>query len=120
MDLDKPGLFLQGLATYGPDGEPLPGPTLQLDIVRACFEYSQASGIACTAFLGDDCVTTWMDEHLKELHERYFEPLAQVHAPTWSASPYVSMLLCTCQSTPLSSMRPVVVALATFCVFKCS
>ena len=73
-----PGLFLQGLASYGPDGAMLPGPSLSTDVVRACFDYAAAEGIGCTAFLGDTCVTLQLDEYLEKLHTRYFEPLAQV------------------------------------------
>ena len=75
-----PGVFLQGLATYGPAGEYLPGPVLDPAIVRECLEYSQDSGLACTAFLGDDCVAPWVDEHLQKLHTVYYEPASQVLA----------------------------------------
>jgi hypothetical protein len=76
--MDGPGLYLQGLATYGPAGEALPGPSLQPDIVQLCFEYSETSSVACLAFLGDTCVSTSMDPCLEELHTRYYEPLAEV------------------------------------------
>lgn len=89
MHSSGPGLFLQGLASYGPDGAMLPGPSLGGDVVRECFEYSRDSGVACVAFLGDDCVTTRLDAYLEELHTRYFEPLAQVRGPrciAWTSS----------------------------------
>jgi hypothetical protein len=72
-----PGLFLQGLVSYGPDGKLLEAPTLASDVVRRCFEYAEASNVGCTAFLGDECVTLKLDHHLRELHSRYFEPLAK-------------------------------------------
>jgi hypothetical protein len=72
-----PGLFVQGLIAYGPDGQLLVCPTLAPDVVRRCFEYAESSKVGCTAFLGDECVTMKLDRHLKELHTRYFEPLAK-------------------------------------------
>lgn len=86
MHENGPGVFLQGLATYGPAGETLPGPTLPPQIVQLCFEYSAASGTACVAFLGDVCVSTKMDPFLKELHTVYYEPLAEVGTRLSSAS----------------------------------
>jgi hypothetical protein len=78
VDIGGPGVFLQGLATYGPDGSLLDGPSLPWDVVRKCFEYSERERVSLCAFLGDTCVTTRMTSVLEELHVRYYEPLAQV------------------------------------------
>jgi hypothetical protein len=75
-----PGAFLQGLATYGPSGNLLPGPSLPPDVVRSCFDFSRDAEIACVAFLGDTCVSTAMRPYVRELHTRYYEPLAEVRA----------------------------------------
>jgi hypothetical protein len=76
-----PGVFLQGLATYGPDGQLLEGASLPWTIVEDCFRYSEAENVALCAFLGDECVTTFMSPYLQELHTVYYEPLAQVSSP---------------------------------------
>lgn len=74
----SPGVFIQGLTTYGPTGTLLDGPVLSPHIVQLCFEFAAASGTACLAFLGDTCVATRMDPFIEELHTVYYEPLAQV------------------------------------------
>jgi hypothetical protein len=79
--MQGPGLFLQGLATYGPAGEYLPGPLLERTVVRRCLQYALDSGIACTAFLGDTCAAPFVDAHLERLHSVYYEPPSQVRAP---------------------------------------
>jgi len=74
-----PGIFLQGLAVYGPTGDLLPGGAcLPPDVVRGCFAYAAAAEVPCVAFLGDTCVTLQMAPELLELHTRYYEPLASV------------------------------------------
>jgi hypothetical protein len=73
-----PGVFLQGLATYGPAGNLLPGPSLPADVVRLCFNFSRDTDVACVAFLGDTCVSTAMRPYVRELNTRYYEPLAEV------------------------------------------
>lgn len=73
-----PGVFLQGLATYDPNGSLLPGPSLPADVVRSCFAFAEDHGVACVAFLGDTCVSTQMREYVRELHTRYYEPLADI------------------------------------------
>lgn len=77
-----PGVFLQGLATYGPDGELLEGSSLPWSVVQDCFQYSEKQNVALCAFLGDECVTTRMSPFLEELHFVYYEPLAQVSCRT--------------------------------------
>lgn len=73
-----PGVFLQGLATYGPCGSLLQGPSLEWDVVEAALRFAEDKRIACCAFLGDTCAATFMTPYLEELHTRYYEPLSQV------------------------------------------
>eukprot|EP00892_Ulva_mutabilis_P006781 jgi/Ulvmu1/4475/UM002_0200.1 len=73
-----PGVFLQGLATYGPSGEPLRGPSLEWSVVETALQFAEEQRISCCAFLGDTCATTFMTPYLKELHTRYYEPLSEV------------------------------------------
>lgn len=74
----SPGIFLQGLATYGPSGSLLPGPSLDWDVVDAAFRFAEAEQISCCAFLGDTCATTFMTPYIEELHSVFYEPLSQV------------------------------------------
>lgn len=73
-----PGVFLQGLAVYGPHGAPLPGPALEWPVVERALRFAEERRIACCAFLGDACAATFMNPFLEELHTRYYEPLSEV------------------------------------------
>ena len=73
-----PGVFLQGLATYGPSGTLLQGPSLDWDVVETALQFAEEKRISCCAFLGDTCAATFMTPYLKELHTRYYEPLSEV------------------------------------------
>lgn len=71
-----PGIFLQGLVVHGMGGTLLPGEYLPSSIVQRAFDFAKESGISLSGFLGDTAVCLQLDGNLKELHERYHEPLA--------------------------------------------
>lgn len=79
-----PGIFLQGLAVHGVSGDLIAGGEVEPEVVRAAFQFAAASNIAVCGFLGETCVTIRMTAEVAELHERYYEPLAEV-APTLDA-----------------------------------
>ncbi len=73
-----PGVFLQGLAVHGRDGRQLSDAALPAAVVRRAFEWAGRAGVSCVAFLGDECATLELTPELRELHARYYEPLAAV------------------------------------------
>jgi hydroxymethylpyrimidine pyrophosphatase-like HAD family hydrolase len=86
----NPGLFLQGLAVHGFNGDLIGGGCLNSDIVSAAFQYSMDTGTPICGFLGDECVTIGsMTPEIEELHTRYYEPLAAV-------APSVEAVLAAC------------------------
>ena len=60
-----PGIFLQGLAVHGANGEALPGAALDRAVVAAAFEYAARTGTPLCAFLGDTCSTLRMTPELE-------------------------------------------------------
>jgi len=94
---NNPGLFLQGLAVHGFDGELIGGGCLTSDIVASAFQYSVSTGTPICGFLGDECVTIGsMTPEIEELHTRYYEPLAAV-------APSVDAVLAACSSSSFLS-----------------
>ncbi|KAL4528549.1 hypothetical protein Ndes2437A_g03114 [Nannochloris sp. 'desiccata'] len=90
VGLNNPGLFLQGLAVHGLNGDLIGGGCLTSDIVAAAFQYSLNTGTPICGFLGDECVTIGsMTPEIEELHMRYYEPLADV-------APSVDAVLAAC------------------------
>lgn len=90
-----PGVFLQGLAVHGTDGAQLSDAALPPGVVSAAFEWSRGSGVSCVAFLGDQCAALELTPELRELHTRYYEPLARVEPSVEAllAGPAVRKLL---------------------------
>ncbi len=79
VGLNNPGLFLQGLAVHGFNGDLIGGGSLSSDIVAAAFQYSLDTSTPICGFLGDECVTIdTMTPEIEELHHKYYEPLAVV------------------------------------------
>lgn len=59
------GIFLQGLAVYNLQGEPLASPDLPPAVVADAFRYAMEHDVPLSAFLGDTCVTLKMHTELK-------------------------------------------------------
>ena len=72
-----PGVFLQGLQVFGRGGRELPGQSLRPEVVREAFAWAQEQGVPLCAFHGDVCRTLRLTDELRELHEVYYEPLAE-------------------------------------------
>lgn len=105
-----PGLFLQGLAVHGLAGELIGGATLPPDVVRAAFEYAEATGTPICGFSGDECVTLGaMTPEIRLLHDRYYEPLAEV-APSAAAAaagpPFRKLLFMTTPEAVAQRLKP--------------
>ena len=86
---EKPGVFLQGLASYGRAGRRVGGiesdspsssfPSLPASVVRAAFEFASATpGVSAVAFTGDECFSMKITKDTEELHTVYHEPLPRV------------------------------------------
>ena len=74
-----PGIFLQGIVTYGAGGAVLAQNSLPAEVVAEAFAYAEREPkTALCAFLGDACATLApRPPELVELHEVFFEPLAR-------------------------------------------
>ena len=72
-----PGIFLQGIVTYGAGGAVLAQNSLPAEVVAEAFAYAEREEVALCAFLGDTCATLRRTPELVELHDVYFEPLAR-------------------------------------------
>ena len=94
---ERPGVFLQGLASYGRGGRRVGGtggggssssppssssasfPSLPPSVVRAAFAFAARSpGVSAVAFTGDECFTLEITKDTDELHSVYHEPLPRV------------------------------------------
>ena len=92
---ERPGVFLQGLASYGRRGRRVGGmaggsgggegspsapfPSLPASVVRAAFAFAARSpGVSAVAFTGDECLTLAVTADTDELHSVYHEPLPRV------------------------------------------
>ena len=71
-----PGVFLQGLAVHGAQGEALSDSRLPPALVRAALLWGEANGVPLCCFLGDECAALALTPELEELHARYYEPLS--------------------------------------------
>ena len=72
-----PGIFLQGIVTYGAGGAVLAQNSLPAEVVAEAFAYAEREEVALCAFLRDTCATLRRTPELVELHDVYFEPLAR-------------------------------------------
>ncbi|PNH06702.1 Phosphatase YidA [Tetrabaena socialis] len=70
----------QGLAVHGRGGVQLCDAALPPAVVEAAYRYSLASGVSLCAFLGDTCATPRLTPDIRQLHDTYYEPLAEVVA----------------------------------------
>eukprot|EP00775_Hariotina_reticulata_P003247 gene3247-3523_t len=70
------GDHLLGLAVHGHQGQQLSDAALPPAVVEQAFTWAGEAGISCVAFLGDECATLRLTDQLRELHHRYYEPLA--------------------------------------------
>ena len=91
-----PGVFLQGLTSYGRAGARVgPDACLPPDVVAAAFRYGLETGVPCVGFTGDHCVALEGGEEVDSLHAVYHEPRAAI-APSLAvllAGPPVLKLL---------------------------
>jgi len=77
---ELPGVFLQGLETYGRGGRLLQRHYLPPEVVLQAFAHVEGSPTGLCAFGGDAAGTLAMTPEVLELHERYHEPKADVFA----------------------------------------
>lgn len=77
VSCNSPGVFLQGLAVHGHGGVQLSDAALPSCVVSDAFTWAEACGVSCVAFLGDECATLALTDDVRELHSRYYEPLAR-------------------------------------------
>lgn len=103
-----PGVFLQGLAVYGPNGELVDGGVLDADTVLQVVQYSLKNKISVCGFLGDTCITPDMTDDIVTLHKVYYEPLAQVMSGEDMARgpPVRKMLMMSSKDTIKNIARP--------------
>lgn len=80
----RPGVFLQGLASYGRRGVRLPAgpggahPALPPAVVAAALRWAVATRTPCVAFTGDACVAPFASPEVDALHTVYHEPRAAI------------------------------------------
>ena len=74
-----PGVFLQGLASYGGGGARVgPRSALPPSVVSAAFQYGLDTATPCVGFTGDACVALVWGEEVDSLHTVYHEPRAVI------------------------------------------
>lgn len=78
VDPSGPGVYIQGLVTYGLEGKLVAGAHLPPEIIESAYMYAHAHNLAVVGFLGEECITPRMTPEVEELHRRYYEPLALV------------------------------------------
>eukprot|EP00793_Prasinoderma_coloniale_P005245 PRCOL_00001006-RA len=77
---DSPGIFLQGIIVHGSDGEVISESSLDAQVARVALEYASREGVPAVAFVDRErAATTSVHPRVKELHEVYWEPQAEVH-----------------------------------------
>ena len=106
---EAPGIFLQGLVVHGLRGKLLPGEYLPPSVVQRAFSFAKENGVSLSGFLGDTAICLQMDSNLRELHERYHEPLAvELHSveEVLAASPVKKLLFMADPATITQELRP--------------
>eukprot|EP00898_Chlorokybus_atmophyticus_P008570 jgi/Chlat1/8714/Chrsp89S08088 len=78
LSTTSPGVFLQGLRVYGRGGKPVLTLELHEDVCREAFLFSLEHKLALIGFDGDRCVTLLPHPLVDELHDRYYEPKAEL------------------------------------------
>ncbi|XP_048495717.1 endoribonuclease YBEY, chloroplastic [Beta vulgaris subsp. vulgaris] len=73
----SPGVFLQGLLVYGIQGREIFRRSLDPNVCREAFAYSQEHHIPLVAFCGDRCLTLFDHPLVDSLHDIYHEPKAE-------------------------------------------
>ena len=74
-----PGVFLQGLASYGEAGARVgPRSALPASVVSAAFQYGLDTATPCVGFTGDACVALVGGDEVASLHSVYHEPRAVI------------------------------------------
>ena len=79
LELDTPGVFLQGLVIYNADGSIRHQQTLPADVVRDLAAYARAHGVSLVAYSGVDIFTEQRTEQTDKLL-KFHEPTPQVVA----------------------------------------
>jgi Cof subfamily protein (haloacid dehalogenase superfamily) len=103
------GIFLQGLAVYGPTGELVDGGTLEMDVVALVLRYAMEKDVGVCGFLGETCITPKMTTEIESLHSRYYEPLATIQPSVEQilSGPKIRKLLLMADSSTISNeIRP--------------
>mmetsp|Transcript_11590 Transcript_11590/g.71287 ORF Transcript_11590/g.71287 Transcript_11590/m.71287 type:complete len:558 (-) Transcript_11590:786-2459(-) len=104
-----PGIFLQGLVVHGFGGKLLPGEYLPSGVVQRAFSFAKENGVSLSGFLGDTAICLQMDSNLRELHERYHEPLAvELHSveEVLAAPPVKKLLFMADPAIVTQELRP--------------
>lgn len=77
----SPGIFLQGQVLHGPGGAVLAEQELDAAIARAVLRLAEEDGLAAVAFVDRTrCAAIRPHPRITELHEKYWEPQAELHA----------------------------------------
>ena len=88
LDLQTPGIYVQGLITYNADGSVRQQQTLDAKVIRRIVTYAEDRGFAVMAYSGDRLLVKQPHPTADRIHE-YGEPKAEV------VGPLVNMLLNT-------------------------
>ena len=106
---NAPGVFLNGLLVYGPDGEVVQEERLPPAVVVDVASFSEEHGLSLVAFSGDRILCSAADEWT-DVFPRIKEPTPTVLGLPWSdiaASEPANKLILLAEPERLASLRPV-------------
>lgn len=81
LKLDTPGIYLQGLGVYYPDGTTRHEQTLATNIARRVITFAEDRGFEVAAYVGSRILVKTHSAHADELTIHYGEPAPEVVGP---------------------------------------
>lgn len=81
LNLDTPGIYLQGLSVYYPDGTTRHEQTLPSNIARRVITFAEDRGFEVAAYVGSRILVKSPSTHADELTIQYGEPAPEVVGP---------------------------------------
>lgn len=81
LNLDTPGVYLQGLSVHYPDGSTRHEQTLDTNIARKVITFAEDRGFEVAAYVGSRILVRTQSAHADELTLNYGEPAPEVVGP---------------------------------------
>ncbi|RMG76506.1 MAG: HAD family hydrolase [Chloroflexi bacterium] len=81
LDLKTPGIYVQGLTIYQPDGTLIWQQTLPADVCRRVITFAEDRGFTVVAYAGTRILCRELADGIEQLAEKYHEPMPEGVGP---------------------------------------